>query len=863
MAYDPVGASSRGPRGASLDGVVRASLDSDGSDLVYRDHLEDEPFDKEDTRFDADARMEDGDDEQGYVVEPNRLRPRRKSRGIFVVLVGVIGFAAAIGLLAAGGYSVPSFVAKSGNRHMTLDHVFNGTFNARSQSIDWVREAEDGTYSRIDEHGNIVLATVSNPNTTRVLVDTSVVIDDQGARLQWLGWRLSADMDYVLFRTDYVQQWRHSSHANYWVHRRADNATFALVAPSKPPKVSKVTWAPVGHALAYVVDNDLYVLAEPETAAVRVTTDGSATVFNGVPDWVYEEEVFSTDSAMWWSPDGNTLAYLRADETHVRQYRLQYYNPTPDAFAVNQYTTELDMRYPKPGTPNPLVTVHTFDLAAYKRGMPVAHAKQTLAWAGEMDSEARIIVEVGWVADDGLLVKEIDRAARVGHVVVFEGGKAEGTVVRKLGAGGEEGDDGWIDHGQDVIPVPGDVPGYLDIVSNDGYDHVAYFSPINATEPLWLTSGEWEVTKLAGINAAARTIYFVAAAPSIDRHVYSVTLPADGADTTGFAPKLSALTDATVAGYHDVQFSPGAGYYVLSYRGPDVPWQRLRGTADDVDELLEGNAQLNRTLSEFLRPIVTRTTIVSDGYELNMLEILPPNMDTSGRKKYPVLVRVYGGPGSQMVSNQYSRDWHAYLACEHKYIVVMVDGRGTGFKGRQLRNPVRDELGRWEVEDQVAAAREMVQRKYVDRSRIGIWGWSYGGYMTLKTLEAQSGVFTLGMAVAPVTNWMLYDSVYTERYMDTPAANPDGYVASAVNNVSAFDGVDLALAHGSGDDNVHYAHMASLLDKFTQRHVRGWRFRMFTDSNHSMDKREAYREVYQWLTDFLVEKWGRGGTVHH
>ena len=266
-----------------------------------------------------------------------------------------------------------------------------------------------------------------------------------------------------------------------------------------------------------------------------------------------------------------------------------------------------------------------------------------------------------------------------------------------------------------------------------------------------------------------------------------------------------------------------------------MPWQRLMQTGpakegDRVDVLLEGNGVLNSTLAQFMRPIISRSTMQSGGYELNVLEILPPGIDTSGRKKYPVLIRVYGGPGSQMVSNQWEREWHSYLACEKKYVILAIDGRGTGFKGRPLRNAVVDNLGHYEVIDQIAAARDAAKRTYVDHTRIGIWGWSYGGYMASKVIEADSGIFSLGMAVAPVTNWLYYDSIYTERYMDTPSANPDGYVTSAVNNVSAFGKVDWQWAHGSGDDNVHFMNSASLLDKLTQTHTRGWRFRMFTDS---------------------------------
>ncbi|WVF65548.1 hypothetical protein IAT40_000276 [Kwoniella sp. CBS 6097] len=867
-SYDPVmGSSDRIPlvaQSTSNDRTRRhsTSASSDASSTEFRDQLEAEPFDEKGDRFRDDPALEEdaepGEYGQGYPVEPSRrLRPRQKSRKILAVLVVIVCFAAVIGGLAATGYSAPTYLVKSGNRRITMDHVFNGTFNAYTKQLDWVKEADDGTFSHVNREGNIVLVTVNNMTDETVLVDSSKVLDLHGNKLHWQSWQLSADMEYVLFKTDHVKQWRHSSFGNYWVHRRSDSVTFPVIQPSTHPTTTLCKWSPIGHALAFVSKNDLYVITEEQMHSaqprpLRITEDGSDVIFNGVPDWVYEEEVFETDSAVWWSPDGRALAYLRSDESAVKDFKLQYYNPSNDAFETHQYQSELDMKYPKPGTPNPLCTVHSYTLST--------EARQQLSWEGEMPLDNRIIVEIGWVADDALLVKEIDRAARIGNVILFQGGVNQGDIVRTLGENGEEGDDGWIDHGQNVIPVKGPVAGYLDIVPNEGYSHIAFFSPLNATRPIWVTSGEWEVTEISGVDANRGLIYFMTANPSIDRHLYSAPIPSAEEE---YEPALTALTDTSSPGYYTVSFSPGGRYYVLAYKGPEVPWQRLMETGqedDRINELLEGNAKLNETLSEFVRPIITRTTIESDGYELNMLEMLPPNIDTSGRKKYPVLIRVYGGPGSQMVSNRFDRDWHTFLVTSMKYVVIMVDGRGTGFKGRNLRNPVRDDLGHWEVIDQIAAAKEMVKRGYVDRDRVGIWGWSYGGYMTCKTIEADSGIFTLGM-----TNWLYYDSIYTERYMSTPNANELGYLTSAVNNVTSFSGdkVDFIWAHGSGDDNVHYANSASLLDKLTQRHVRGWRFRMFTDSNHSMDKREAYRELYEWMTDYLREKWGVGGKIHH
>ena len=211
------------------------------------------------------------------------------------------------------------------------------------------RVALDGTYSEINANHDIILKHVQNTSYERVLVESHKVVDGNGTPLHWSGWTLSADMQYVLFQTDYLKQWRHSSHGNYWIHRFSDGLTFPVAPPTSPPTIAKCVWSPVGHSLVYISENDLYVIPGEELAssnpnAVRVTTDGSAVVFNGVPDWVYEEEIFETDYTTWWSPDGQTLAYLRMNESEVKDYRLQFYNPSNDAFEPHAYTTELDMK---------------------------------------------------------------------------------------------------------------------------------------------------------------------------------------------------------------------------------------------------------------------------------------------------------------------------------------------------------------------------------------------------------------------------------------------------------------------------------------------------------------------------------------
>ncbi|OCH89774.1 dipeptidyl aminopeptidase [Obba rivulosa] len=821
---------------------------------------------------------------------PLRVGGKQRPASVRILVVGLIalvGTAAIIGFLAAQSYSGTAFRIR-GTQRITMDHAFNGTFYAQRQGVLWVPEAGDGVFATSHE-GYIELVDLKT-NSTRNLVAFEDVKNERGFRLSWADWKLSSDMRYILIKSDYVKQWRHSSFGNYYIHDLETQTTFPLTTPSHPPVTAYATWSPTGQSIAYVMNNDLYVVPSPSpsASAIRVTTSGNASLFHGVLDWVYEEEVFSADFALWWAPDASKVAYLRFDETAVEEYTFPVYNPGENAHAVVPYPDHVTMKYPKPGYDNPLVTLHIFDLAEYLKedgdeededededdgdedggSDRIAEASLTLDWDGRQPADNSIISEVAWVGNATLLIKEVTRAADNGSVVFFDLDSEDadlGRIVRKLGVEGEHGDKGWIESAQSIYPIaasatPYGSSAYLDIVPTpSGYNHIALFSPVNSSSPQFLTSGDWEVTGgILAVDTNRSLVYFQAANPSsIERRIYAVPLP-ESASAEMVDP--IALTASAVPAYYEADFSPEAGYYVLSYLGPEIPWQRIIDVEDKgFDYVLTENPKLNDTLSQYDMPIVTHSTIDSDGYELNVVELRPPRMDDSGRTKYPVLFRVYGGPGSQMVNVKYGHDWQDFLVSSLQYIVVIVDGRGTGFKGRRLRNPVKDNLGHYETIDQINAAKIWAAKDYVDPQRIGIWGWSYGGFMSSKVVEAGAGIHSLAMAVAPVTSWRLYDSIYTERYMNLPDVNPAGYVTASISNVTAFKDVDFLLAHGSGDDNVHFANSAYLLDMFTHDHVRTFRFRMFTDSDHSIVRRGAYRELFEFMTEFLVEKWGKGG----
>ncbi|KAK4049074.1 Dipeptidyl peptidase 4 [Microbotryomycetes sp. JL201] len=795
---------------------------------------------------------------------------------------------------------------------MTIEHLANGTFWAERESVDWLAEAGDGVFSYRTDDGSIVLEDVRT-NSTRLLVDGDKVKDPSGRKLTWTRFKVSADLKYILFDTDYTKQWRHSSHANFHVHNVETGETWPLRSESRPPHTAIATFSPTNHHIAFVHANDLYVFEEPPSArsrgskAIRITVDGNPTTFNGVPDWVYEEEVFSADSAMWWSPDGSKLAFLSFDEEQVPEYEFPIYNPSFVSAGAQPYPSSTIMRYPKPGYPNPKVKISVFDLRAYLDSPSdrptltdedpaaptldprVESALYTLELEKPFGVNDTIISEVSWVGSNDLMVKLTNRVAdhlRVAHFAMNSSMSAKsitGAIVRETDFSSI--DSGWVEPGQTIIGIESTrllhsdptisnaadkfAPGYLDILPDKkGFNHVALFSPPENSEPLFLTSGTWEIDGgVQAVDMARGLIYFVAANTSTSRHVYSIPLPTRDELSSLASGELNVseprqLTDEAEGSYYRTSFSPFGGYYVLDQQGPGVPWQKLVSVEEPNNvRVLANNTALAKVDAGFKQAEVVRGTIEINGVELNTLELRPPLMDVSGRTKYPVLFQVYGGPASQMVTDQWQRDWHHYLATSLEYIIVKVDPRGTGFKGRAFRMPVRKQLGILEAQDVVETARQWAKLPYIDEKRVGIWGWSYGGFLTNKVVETNSSVFTLAMSVAPVVDWRYYDSILldTERYMSTPQLNPVGYRNSSIRDMDGFKNVNFALAHGSGDDNVHFLNTAALLDRFTVEHVRNFRFRMFTDSDHSIQRRGAYWELMHWLTDFLLERWGEGG----
>jgi dipeptidyl aminopeptidase len=561
----------------------------------------------------------------------------------------------------------------------------------------------------------------------------------------------SADMKTVLILSDRKSNWRHSFTGLYWLFDVATQ-TGEPLDPSYPnARIQLASWSPQSDAVAFTRDNNLYLRKlDAQKTVIQITTDGGTELFYGVPDWVYEEEVFSGNSATWWSKDGQYIAFLRTNESMVPSYPLQYFMSRPSGTTpkpgLENYPEVRQIKYPKAGAPNPIVHIQFYDIA-----------KTTVFSVnidGDFPDHDRLITEVIW-AGNNVLFKETNRVSDVLKVILVDPRARSGRTVREQDVKALDG--GWFEVSQETRYIPADPAagrpsdGYVDTVIHNGYDHLAYFSPVDSATPRMLTSGDWEVVKApSAVDLKNNWVYYVSTfRGSVYRHVYRVKL--DGSQP-------ESITDNGEEGYFDISLSAGAGYALLDYKGPSIPYQKvlsMPGNPEAYSNTIEDNERLRKLAADHALPTLVYGNITLGDFGFNILERRPPNFDP--RRRYPVLFWQYQGPGSQSVDKTFTVDFQAYVAATLGYIVVTLDGRGTGFIGRKARCAVRGNIGHWEATDQIAAAKSYAQRAYVDEERLAVWGWSYGGFTALKTLEMDAGrTFKYGMAVAPVTDWRFY-----------------------------------------------------------------------------------------------------------
>jgi dipeptidyl-peptidase 4 len=625
----------------------------------------------------------------------------------------------------------------------------------------------------------------------------------------------SPDETKILIGTGYERIYRRSFLSQFYVYDTAAK-TLSKVAGDK---TQKPAWSANSAKLAYGYNNNLYVYDVATKATTQLTADGQKnTVINGIADWVYEEE-FGIVKAFDWNKTADKVAYIRFDETAVPEFTMEVYNkglyPSPDTF-----------KYPKAGEKNATVSLHIYDLETGQ--------DKTIALGGYTDF---YIPRLKWTNDAGILsVQVINRHQNSLDLIFIDAATGTAKVVLN------EKDEAYVDVTDNLTFLNDN--SFIWTSERDGYNHIYHYAKTGKLIKQ-VTTGKWDVTNFYGFDDKTGNIYYQSVeGGSINRNVYRINLKGK-----------NKVQLSTAKGNNDATFSPDYSLYINSFSSATVPDTYTLNNAKDgspVKEIVNNNALLAK-LQAYNLPAKEFTTITTEkGHELNAWFIKPKDFDPA--KKYPVLMYQYSGPGSQEVQNTWNsaNDYWFYMLAQEGYIVACVDGRGTGYKGSAFKKVTYKELGKYEVEDQIDAAKVIAQYPYIDAARIGIWGWSYGGFMSSNCILKGADVFKMAIAVAPVTNWRFYDSVYTERYMQTPQENASGYDDnSPINHVKKLKGKYL-LVHGSADDNVHLQNTMLMAEALIQANKQ-FDWAIYPDKNHGIYGGSTRMHLYTKMTNFIKD----------
>lgn len=697
------------------------------------------------------------------------------------------------------------------------DFVAKGTFSPKNPGK--IQAMQDGLhYTRLEAGGTkIIKYSFASPTAIEVVAEIPKLKGSAITNIQ--DYVLSDDETKILAYTNRQNIYRRSFSADYYV---IDIARKEIEPLSNKGPQQAATFAPNGYSVAFVRNNNIYIKNLRFQTEAAITTDGAKdTLINGVPDWVYEEE-FRFNKAFEWSPNSEEIAYLKFDEAAVRQWQLQSYKASfPENMDYELYPGEYSYKYPKAGTANSKVSVHVFNI------------RQRTTKKMDVKGDDVYIPRITWTKSPGeLAVIVLNR--RQDQLELMLANSSSGVTRSIL----TDRNSRYIaDAVLDNINFLSDGKHYVYMTELDGYMHLHLYS-LNTGKVRQLTKGSWDVTAYYGFDEASKLFYFQAAAKSpLQREVYSIKMDGSG---------MTAL--AADKGTNDVLFSKDFSYYLSEYSSATKPpVYSIYNKKGKLQYLLEDNAELNKKLSNFKLPAKEFFSFkTEDGVELNAWMIKPEGFDAN--RKYPVLMMQYSGPESQEVLDKWEIGWEQFLAGKG-YLVVCVDGRGTGARGEEFRKQTYMNLGKMESDDQIAAARYLGTLNYVDASRIAIWGWSYGGYISALSMS-KSKLFKAGISVAPITHWKYYDTAFTERFMRMPKENPKGYSSSSPIDLADNLSGRLLLIHGTMDDNVHIQNSYEYADKLIQA---GKQFDMFIFPNrdHSIRGGNARMHLYQMKFDFL------------
>ena len=707
------------------------------------------------------------------------------------------------------------FFNLTGAQDLSLDlgELMEGKYDPNR--LEAIRSMRNGEYYTVLEENktfntnSLVSYAYSNTLERKVLIDSNRFPEKNKIS----GYTFSNDEQKILFETLTDNIYRRSKQAIYWIYDIKTN----LLEKLFDQKVQEPLFSPDGSKVAYVYRRNLFIKNLDLDIVKQITYDGDYQTINGITDWVYEEE-FGFVRAFDWSQDSNQIVYMRFDESNVPIFSM-------DVYGNQTYPFPYMFRYPKAGEENSKIELIIYNTSS--------QTKETIDFENETPYYIPRIQFIG--GRHSLIIQTLNRHQNKLKLWRWN------TKKKNLQLLLTEIDEAYVSINDDLKFIEDD--GFLWTSEKDGFKHIYHFDK-DGKYLNQVTQGDWEVTTIYNYNPKSKEIYFQSVeGSSIERGIYAI-------DISGRGKRKLQPTQ----GFNGATFSTNNSYYIHSYSDELTPpiYTLYETRKNRPIRQLMNNKSLIEKLESYNFSEKEFSTIQINGSELNMWMIKPADFDAN--KKYPLLMFQYSGPGSQQVSNRWGDSrtlWHKDLA-NQGFIIACVDGTGTGFKGSKFKKSTYLNLVKYESLDQIAAAKTLGELPYVDHNRIGIWGWSFGGHMATHCLLTGNDIFSFAIAVAPVTNWRFYDTIYTERFMRTPQENPEGYdLNSPINYADQLKG-DFLIIHGSGDDNVHVQNTMRMVGALIQADKQ-FEWMIYPDKNHGISGGNTRKHLYTKMTNFIFK----------
>lgn len=707
-----------------------------------------------------------------------------------------------------------SSLVSAQNKEITLEEIWNGTF--RQERLESLQSLNNGkeyvvlNFDRESRTSSIDVYSYESGEQTRTILSSENLPDIQ----YFVDFELNTNESKAILATDLESIYRRSTRGIFYVYD-LESGKLQKIAEEK---IQEPTLSPNGEKVAYVLNNNIYIKNLVSGELTEVTSDGKNNeIINGITDWVYEEE-FSVVQAYQWNKTGEKIAFLKFDETEVPEFSM-------DMYGQDLYPSKHTFKYPKAGEKNSVVSLHMYDVDT-----------EDITEVKLGSYEDFYIPRIKWTNDPSVLsVQVLNRHQNVLDLIFVNAIENEAQVVL------HETDEAYVDVTDNLTFL--DDNSFIWTSEADGWNHIYHYDK-NGKLINQVTEGLWEVTNYYGFDPKSNRVFYQSTENgSINRDVFSIK--ANGKSKKQLTEKV---------GQNSADFSSDYTYFINTHTSATTPYEftlhlarngKLVRKIKDNNALLEQIAEYDFSPKEF-------STIEVNGVELNMWMIKPSDFDPS--KEYPLFMAQYSGPGSQTVSNVFygTNDYWYQLLANKGYVIVAVDPRGTGYKGAEFKKVTQKELGKYEVEDVIAVAQELGERPYIDAEQMGIWGWSYGGFMSSNALLQGNDTFKMAIAVAPVTSWRFYDTIYTERYMTTPQENPSGYdLNSPINHVEKLKG-DYLLVHGTGDDNVHVQNTMRMIEALVQANKQ-FDWAIYPDKNHGIYGGNTRLHLYTLMTNFIED----------